>query len=164
MTTQAWTFICILITCPVYPSIGLIARVREAEDVFGAGQGVPASANGAATAVDDRFTHAEGGTRAATVNGGENDADPVYVLTDLSVTLTGPEPLHADVFSLSSNGDLSYTHDGSETTSDSFTYQVCDPEPLCDTATVTITITSGNDRSEERRVGKACRYGWSPSL
>jgi hypothetical protein len=37
---------------------------------------------------------------------------------------------------------LTYTHDGSNTTSDSFTYQVCDYPQLCNTATVSITVTS----------------------
>jgi hypothetical protein len=36
---------------------------------------------------------------------------------------------------------LTYTHDGSDTTSDSFTYQVCDDAASCATATVSITIT-----------------------
>jgi SHS2 domain-containing protein len=42
---------------------------------------------------------------------------------------------------------ISYTHDGSETSSDSFTYEVCDDgsPQLCDTATVNITITAQND-------------------
>ena len=48
-------------------------------------------------------------------------------------TLSGVEP------------NLTYTHDGSETTSDSFSYEVCDPEPLCATATVTITVTPVSD-------------------
>jgi hypothetical protein len=36
---------------------------------------------------------------------------------------------------------LTYTHDSSDTTSDSFTYQVCDDAVSCATAAVSITIT-----------------------
>src|SRR5256885_7493171 len=54
---------------------------------------------------------------------------------------------------------FSYSHDGSETASDSFTYKTCDngttgsppvADPKCSaTATVSITVTPVNDRSEE---------------
>src|SRR2546427_6889642 len=56
---------------------------------------------------------------------------------------------------LNANGTFSYSHDGSETTTDSFTYKTCDngttgsppvADPKCSaTATVSITVT----RSEE---------------
>ena len=44
-------------------------------------------------------------------------------------------------------GTIDYTHNGSETTSDSFVYEVCDDEvpPQCATATVTFTINPVND-------------------
>src|SRR3989475_8847016 len=54
---------------------------------------------------------------------------------------------------LNANGTFSYSHDGSETTSDSFTYKACDngttngsPDAKCSgTATVSITVTPVND-------------------
>ncbi len=40
-------------------------------------------------------------------------------------------------------GDITYTHDGSETTTDSIDFEVTDPFGLTDTATLTLTINSG---------------------
>src|SRR3989442_5811578 len=55
--------------------------------------------------------------------------------------------------SLIPDGSFSYSHDGSETTTDSFTYKTCDngttngsPDAKCSgTATVSITVTPVND-------------------
>jgi len=52
MTAESWTFIFILITFTVYLYIGWRARVKESSGFYVAGQGVPAVANGAATAAD----------------------------------------------------------------------------------------------------------------
>jgi hypothetical protein len=52
-------------------------------------------------------------------------------ITDQSCQSGSP---HADT------AELTYTHDGSDTTSDSFTNQVCDEAASCATATVSITI------------------------
>ncbi len=52
MTTESWTFLFILVTFSVYLYIGWMARVRESAGFYIAGQGVPAIANGAATAAD----------------------------------------------------------------------------------------------------------------
>ena len=46
--------------------------------------------------------------------------------------------------SLNADGSFTYEHDGSETTGDSFTYDVCH-DADCDTATVDITINPIND-------------------
>src|SRR5207249_3209061 len=62
------------------------------------------------------------------------------------------DPAHGSV-TLNANGTFSYSHDGSETTADSFTYKTCDngttngsPDPKCSgTATVSITVTPVND-------------------
>jgi hypothetical protein len=68
-------------------------------------------------------------------NDGDPESDP------LAVTTT-PVTLPTDgTLTLDANGSYTYIHDGSETVSDSFVYQVCDTEPLCDTATVDLTIT-----------------------
>ncbi|MBN2481446.1 MAG: cadherin-like domain-containing protein [Bacteroidales bacterium] len=54
-------------------------------------------------------------------------------------------PTHSSSFSLNSNGSFTYVHDGSETTSDAFTYRAYDGALYSNTATVTITITPQND-------------------
>jgi VCBS repeat-containing protein len=107
--------------------------------------------NEAPTAVDDAAVVDENGTVTAlttpplatqvTVN--DSDPDAGNILSVTTTLVTGPA--HASAFTLNADGRFSYTHDGSETTTDSFTYELCDSEPLCDTATVTITINSVND-------------------
>lgn len=52
MTTEAWTFLFVSVTFIVYLYIGWRSRVRESAGFYVAGQGVPAIANGAATAAD----------------------------------------------------------------------------------------------------------------
>lgn len=52
MTTEAWTFVFVSVTFIVYLYIGWRSRVRESAGFYIAGQGVPAIANGAATAAD----------------------------------------------------------------------------------------------------------------
>ena len=52
MTTEAWTFLFIIVTFMAYLYIGWRSRVRETSGFYVAGQGVPAIANGAATAAD----------------------------------------------------------------------------------------------------------------
>ncbi len=52
MTTLAWTYLFVTITFSGYLYIGWRARVRESSGFYVAGQGVPAIANGAATAAD----------------------------------------------------------------------------------------------------------------
>lgn len=74
-----------------------------------------------------------------------NDTD----VDDATLTATiNSAPTRASAFTLNSNGTFSYTHNGGETLTDSFTYDACDdelPTPACDTATVTITINPIND-------------------
>ncbi len=52
MTTEAWTFLFVIVTFAGYLYIGWRARVTESKGFFVAGQGVPPIANGAATAAD----------------------------------------------------------------------------------------------------------------
>src|SRR2546427_7963499 len=93
---------------------------------------------------NDGATVAEGGTvtvldsTAASVLANDTDAEAnTLTATKLS------DPAHGSL-TLNADGTFSYSHDGGETTSDSFTYKTCD------------------NRSEERRVGKERRSRWSP--
>jgi hypothetical protein len=76
----------------------------------------------------------------SSVIGNDLDADG----DTLSATLLSG-PAYASAFTLSSDGTFTYTHDGSENFSDSFTYEVDDGNGGTDTATVSITITPVND-------------------
>jgi cation/acetate symporter len=49
---ELWTFILVILTFGVYIYIGYTSRVRDTKGFYVAGQGVPAMANGAATAAD----------------------------------------------------------------------------------------------------------------
>ena len=100
--------------------------------------------NDAPVATDDGpYTVAEGGTLTVNVPGvlgndtdAENDA--------LSAVLVSG-PANASSFTLNADGSFTYVHDGSETTSDSFTYKANDGTDDSNVATVTITITPVND-------------------
>lgn len=100
-------------------------------------------------ATNDAATVDEGGTvtvlDSAAVSLLANDSDPNG---DALMVTTTPvaAPAHGTV-TLAADGTFSYTHDGGETTADAFVYQVCDDgaPPLCDTATVSITVVPVND-------------------
>ena len=72
-----------------------------------------------------------------------NDTDP----TDLALTVSLVSgPTHAASFSLNPDGSFQYTHDGTETSSDSFTYRITNGTSS-DVATVTLAITPVNDQA-----------------
>ncbi len=52
MSTETWTLIIVVITFAFYLYVGYLNRVRETAGFYVAGRGVPAIANGAATAAD----------------------------------------------------------------------------------------------------------------
>ncbi|WP_143218430.1 Ig-like domain-containing protein, partial [Acidovorax sp. T1m] len=104
-----------------------------------------AAVNDAPMAVADSVSVAEGGT-ATTLTGGAssvlaNDTDAEN--DELSALLvTGPA--HGTL-TLNANGTFSYTHDGSETTTDSFTYKPNDGTADGNPVTVAITVAPVND-------------------
>lgn len=64
----------------------------------------------------------------------------------LTVTLASG-PSNAAAFTLNADGAFSYTHDGSETTSDSFTYTVSDGQSISSPVTVSLAIAPVNENS-----------------
>jgi uncharacterized repeat protein (TIGR01451 family)/CSLREA domain-containing protein len=104
--------------------------------------------NSPPTAVNDgpnaTLTVAEGGTLTITAPGVlANDTDPE---NDALTAVVSTEPANDSSFALNANGGFTYTHNGSETTSDTFTYFANDGFSNSATAaTVTITITPLND-------------------
>ena len=81
---------------------------------------------------DDAFTVDEGGTHSDSVTASDpEDDDLTFIL--VSGTVNGTLVFNAD-------GTYTYTHNGSETTSDSFTFKANDGELDSNIATVTITI------------------------
>ncbi|HEX7153789.1 MAG TPA: Ig-like domain-containing protein [Thermoanaerobaculia bacterium] len=97
--------------------------------------------NDAPVAVDDNYSVAEGGALNVVAPGVlSNDSDP-----DSSMTAVLVSNVSNGTLALNPDGSFLYTHDGSETTSDSFTYQANDGSALSNTATVTITIEPVND-------------------
>ncbi len=95
--------------------------------------------NDAPTADDDAGTTAEGGSVTVNVLNGDTDVEgDALSVTNLSVPANGTAILNAD-------GTVTYTHDGGETISDSFTYTANDGTDDSAPATVNITVTPVND-------------------
>lgn len=92
-----------------------------------------------------------------TVNVQGNDVDPDGdVLTTTNITV----PAANGAAVINGNGTITYTPNTGFTGIDTFDYEVCDPSPLCDTATVSINVGVANnppiavDDSGNTRVGK----------
>ena len=102
--------------------------------------------NEAPITVTDSITLVEGGTATSTSAGSSNvlnnDSDPDG---DNIIAQVVDPPKNSSSFSLQTSGTFSYTHDGSETTTDSFTYRTFDGTESGNTVTVTIQITPVND-------------------
>ncbi|MBI9087201.1 MAG: DUF2341 domain-containing protein, partial [Desulfobacterales bacterium] len=99
-------------------------------------------------AVDESITVAEGGTVTTLVGGAAsvltNDTDADLPYDTLSVAV-GAGPTNGSL-TLNADGTFSYTHNGSENLTDSFTYTVSDADGgVTDSGTVSITVTPVND-------------------
>jgi hypothetical protein len=64
-------------------------------------------------------------------------------------------PEHASFFQVMPDGTFDYTHDGSETTSDSFTYRASDGVNESEIATVFLEITPVNDAPKIQLIGES---------
>ncbi|MDO8344438.1 MAG: Ig-like domain-containing protein, partial [Cellvibrio sp.] len=101
--------------------------------------------NNAPVAVTESITVAEGGTATVLVGGAtsvlSNDTDAENdPLT--AILVTGPTN---GTLTLNADGTFSYVHNGSETTTDSFTYKVNDGTEDGNTVTVNINVTPVNN-------------------
>ncbi len=98
-------------------------------------------------AADDTYTTDEDTVLSVAVAGGllvndsDLDADPLSAALVTGVT-------HG-VLALNADGSFDYTPAAGYNGSDTFTYTACDPAPLCDTATVTITVTPVNGNGDD---------------
>ena len=86
----------------------------------------------------DTITQLDDGASSVLDNDNDDDGDSLT-----ANWISGPS--HASSFNLNSDGSFSYTHDGSETISDSFTYEADDGNGGTDTATVSITVSNNNN-------------------
>ena len=96
---------------------------------------------------NDSITVAEGGTVFTTSTGISvinNDTDTDTASSVLTASLLTPPQHHIGSFGLTSSGTFTYIHNGSETATDSFTYNLNDGNTTV-TATVNINITPVND-------------------
>lgn len=87
-------------------------------------------------AVDDSASVDRGGS--TTIDVRANDSDPDDDRSTLTVTIETP-PAHGSA-GVTPDGQVTYTHNGDEATSDSFRYRLTDPAGAFDVATVSITI------------------------
>jgi hypothetical protein len=100
------------------------------------------SVNDAPSAVDDVVSTPEDTTVAIDVLANDTDADGN--LDPTSVSIVSP-PAQGSVSVDPLTGVVSYTPDPEFNGTDSFTYEVCDSDGICDTATVSLTVTAVND-------------------
>ncbi len=100
--------------------------------------------NDAPEAVDDNYIVAEGATLNVAIGdehvlANDSDRDGDQITARITT-----EPEHGQL-TLNANGSFVYVHDGSETTTDQFEYEVVDENGIASLATVTIDILPMND-------------------
>ena len=98
-------------------------------------------------AEDNDVSTVEGEPIVIDVLGNDTDLDGDLDPTSVSI-IDGPQ--HGTVEVDPDTGEISYTPDPDYTGTDTFTYQICDLDGNCDTATVTVTVTGGlvNDHGD----------------
>ncbi|OUS28690.1 hypothetical protein A9Q98_07475, partial [Thalassotalea sp. 42_200_T64] len=98
--------------------------------------------NDAPVAVDDSYTLDEGASLSigimTAVTSNDSDIDSAFTAVLVAQTINGSVTFNDD-------GTFTYHHDGSETISDSFTYNINDGELDSNIATVTFSVTPVND-------------------
>ncbi len=121
----------------------------EEESTINRFQRIAATPNTPPTAFGVNSIVAPGGTVPITLQGSSDDDLPC----DLIFRPSDPGPTSGELspimekpctsrFPNSDTAELTYTHDGRDTPSDSFTYEVCDSSTSCVTATVSITVSN----------------------
>ena len=94
-----------------------------------------------ANAGDDAYSVDEGSTTNLNISANDSDGDGLD-LTSIAIT---SGPANGSIV-INANGTVDYTHDGSETVSDSFTYTIKDSfGEVSNIATVTLTVNPVND-------------------
>jgi arylsulfatase A-like enzyme len=121
---------------------GLVESHQEFVD-----QQIPPIAND-----DGPYAVDEGGMISGTFNVLDNDTDPDTA--NLNALLVNA-PTNSALFELRSDGTFNYTHDGSETSTDSFTYRADDGGSQSNLATVSFSINPINDTPVLTRNGPA---------
>ncbi|TRX70924.1 Ig-like domain-containing protein [Carboxylicivirga sp. M1479] len=101
--------------------------------------------NDAPVAVVDAITVLEGGTSTTLVSTNISVLDNDTDVENNTLNAILEEDVKNGDLTLNTNGTFSYTHNGSETTSDSFTYKANDGSINSDIVTVSITVTPQND-------------------
>ena len=98
--------------------------------------------NDAPVANNDAFTVNEGSTTNLNLASNDTDVDGTVDLTSIVITAA---PANGSIV-VNANGSVDYTHNDSETLSDSFTYTILDNSgAVSNTATVNLTVTPVND-------------------
>ena len=101
---------------------------------------------------DGPYVLDEGGELVEYANILDNDSNPGC--NPLTPVVVDP-PAHASFFQVVPDGTFDYTHDGSETTSDSFTYRASDGVNESEIATVSLEITPVNDAPRVQLIGQS---------
>ncbi|MGR9046412.1 MAG: Ig-like domain-containing protein, partial [Gammaproteobacteria bacterium] len=94
-------------------------------------------------AEDDSATSPEDTPINIAVSANDTDVDGNGTLDLGSITVTNA-PDHGEVI-VNGDGSVTYTPDANYNGPDSFVYQICDTDGLCDTATVNVEVTPVND-------------------
>ncbi|MGH8945013.1 MAG: Ig-like domain-containing protein, partial [Acidimicrobiia bacterium] len=100
-------------------------------------------------ATDDSATVASGGS--TTIDVKANDSDPDNTNDELTVTIETP-PSNGSA-TVNADDTVTYTHDGSATTSDSFQYRLTDPDGGFDIATVSVAVEGGEAGGVDQATG-----------